>query len=87
MQVIENLSELTNLESLFLGKNKITQLNNLESLSKLKLLSIQSNRIVSIANLEKLTNLEELYLSHNGIQVLLVNITFCIYIDTISSGN
>lgn len=69
MQVIENLDELINLESLFLGKNKITKLDNLQFLTKLKLLSMQSNRIVTIANLEKLTNLEELYISHNGIQV------------------
>lgn len=79
LQVIENLDELTNLESLFLGKNKITQLNNLQSLSKLKLLSIQSNRIVTIANLDKLINLEELYLSHNGIQVFMVHSAFEIY--------
>lgn len=67
--MIENLDELINLESLFLGKNKITHLNNLLSLTKLKLLSIQSNRIVTIENLDRLVNLEELYLSHNGIQV------------------
>lgn len=75
-QVIENLDQLVNLESLFLGKNKITQLNNLQSLSKLKLLSIQSNRIVNIENLDGLVNLEELYLSHNGIQVFKLGVEF-----------
>ena len=60
---------MDNLESLYLGKNKITQISNLDTISKLKLLSLQSNRIVTIENLDKLVNLEELYISHNGIKV------------------
>lgn len=40
-QAIENIDTLTNLESLFLGKNKITKLQNLDALSNLRVLSMQ----------------------------------------------
>ena len=68
-QVLENLSSLTKLRSLFVGKNKIAKIVNLEALTELKLLSIQSNRIIKLENLDQLLNLEELYISHNGLQV------------------
>lgn len=41
LQVIENLDGLTNLNSIFLGKNKITKLQNLDSLINLKILGVQ----------------------------------------------
>lgn len=41
LQAIENIDTLTNLDSLFLGKNKITKLQNLDALSNLTVLSIQ----------------------------------------------
>ena len=40
-QAIENIDTLTSLESLFLGKNKITKLQNLDALSNLRVLSMQ----------------------------------------------
>jgi len=41
VQVIENLDTLVQLDSLYLGKNKITQLQNLSSLTQLTVLSLQ----------------------------------------------
>lgn len=41
LQAIENIDTLTNLDSLFLGKNKITKLQNLDALTNLTVLSIQ----------------------------------------------
>ncbi|ODV92425.1 hypothetical protein CANCADRAFT_86714 [Tortispora caseinolytica NRRL Y-17796] len=66
---IENLDGFTNLNQLWLGKNKITEFANLGSNlgATLKILSIQSNRITSLKGLENLTELEELYISHNGL--------------------
>lgn len=40
-QAIENIDTLTSLESLFLGKNKITKLQNLDALTNLTVLSMQ----------------------------------------------
>ncbi|XP_032081541.1 protein phosphatase 1 regulatory subunit 7 isoform X2 [Thamnophis elegans] len=67
---IQNIDTLTNLDSLFLGKNKITKLQNLDALTNLTVLSIQSNRLTKIEGLQNLVNLRELYLSHNGIEVI-----------------
>lgn len=39
--MIENVDALTSLESLFLGKNKITKLQNLDALTNLTVLSMQ----------------------------------------------
>ena len=61
---------MTNLTELWLGKNKITQLDGLDTLVNLRLLSIQSNRIVKLEGLDKLSKLEELYISHNGLKEL-----------------
>lgn len=41
LQAIENIDALANLDSLFLGKNKITKLQNLDALTNLTVLSIQ----------------------------------------------
>jgi len=40
-QVIENLDTLVQLDSLYLGKNKITQIQSLSSLTQLTILSLQ----------------------------------------------
>ena len=52
--MIEGLDGLVNLESLFLGKNKISKLQNLGCLKKLKVLSIQvqKKRVVRAFMLE-----------------------------------
>ena len=67
MKTIENLETLTNLEELWLGKNKITEIRGLDTLTNLKILSIQSNRLTSITGLDNLVNLEELHISHNAL--------------------
>lgn len=41
LQAIENIDTLAHLDSLFLGKNKITKLQNLDALTNLTVLSIQ----------------------------------------------
>lgn len=69
-QIIENLDGLTNLEELYLGKNKISRIDNLASLTKLNILSLQCNRLRTIENLEALTNLTQLYLSENGLTMI-----------------
>jgi protein phosphatase 1 regulatory subunit 7 len=66
--VTQNLEALTNLTELWLGKNKITEIQGLDTLSSLVRISIQSNRLTSIGTgLSKLHKLEELYLSHQAI--------------------
>ncbi|XP_034498631.1 protein phosphatase 1 regulatory subunit 7 [Ailuropoda melanoleuca] len=70
VSAIENIDTLTSLESLFLGKNKITKLQNLDALTNLTVLSMQSNRLTKMEGLQSLVNLRELYLSHNGIEVI-----------------
>ncbi|XP_068025555.1 protein phosphatase 1 regulatory subunit 7-like, partial [Melanerpes formicivorus] len=67
---IENIDTLATLDSLFLGKNKITKLQNLDALTSLTVLSVQNNRLTKIEGLQSLVNLRELYLSHNGIEVI-----------------
>ncbi|KVH93877.1 Leucine-rich repeat-containing protein, partial [Cynara cardunculus var. scolymus] len=66
LRVIENLQNLTNLQELWLGRNRIKAIN-LCGLKCIKKLSLQSNRLTSMKGLEECTALEELYLSHNGI--------------------
>ena len=41
VQAIENLDTLVQLDSLYLGKNKITKIQNLSSLTNLTILSLQ----------------------------------------------
>ena len=41
LQVIENLDTLVQLDSLYLGKNKVTKIQNLSSLTQLTILSLQ----------------------------------------------
>ncbi|KAI8553781.1 hypothetical protein RHMOL_Rhmol05G0043100 [Rhododendron molle] len=64
--VMENLQNLTILQELWLGRNRIRAIN-LCGLKCIKKISLQSNRLTSIAGLEECVALEELYLSHNGI--------------------
>jgi protein phosphatase 1 regulatory subunit 7 len=73
IRAIENLDGL-NLEELYLGKNKITQITGLTSPSlamSLTILDLKSNRIRNFGDgLKALTNLEELYISHNALESL-----------------
>ncbi|ETW36175.1 hypothetical protein PFTANZ_03093 [Plasmodium falciparum Tanzania (2000708)] len=66
--MIENIEHLTNLEELWLGKNKIEQIN-LPYLPKLKKLSVQHNRLTDICekSIKNILCVEELYISYNKI--------------------
>ena len=64
------LGVLTSLEELWLGKNRITQLDHAEltPLIRLRILDVQSNRLTSIEGLPpSMPSLEEFYIAHNGI--------------------
>lgn len=66
LRVMEGLQNMTILQELWLGRNRIrtVDLCGLKSLVKI---SLQSNRLTSMLGFEECINLEELYLSHNGI--------------------
>ena len=49
--LISGLSNLTSLESLWLGKNKITNIVGLETLKNVRKLDVQSNRLTSVEGL------------------------------------
>ncbi|RDY00858.1 Protein phosphatase 1 regulatory subunit 7, partial [Mucuna pruriens] len=66
LRVMENLQNLTNLQELWLGRNRIKAVN-LCGLKCIKKISLQSNRLTSMTGFEGCIALEELYLSHNGI--------------------
>ncbi|TXG61448.1 hypothetical protein EZV62_012811 [Acer yangbiense] len=66
LRVMENLQNLTNLEELWLGRNRIKAVD-LCGLKCIKKISLQSNRLTSMKGFEDCVALEELYLSHNGI--------------------
>lgn len=51
MQVMENMQTLTNLQELWLGRNRIKSIN-LCGLKCIKKLSLQSNRLTSMKGLE-----------------------------------
>ena len=64
------LLNLTLLEELWLGKNKIERMSGLSGLVSLRKLDVQSNRLTTIDGLldsSVASTLEELYLSHNAI--------------------
>ncbi|KAK3006798.1 hypothetical protein RJ639_015759 [Escallonia herrerae] len=66
LRVMENMQSLTNLQELWLGRNRIREIN-LCGLKCIKKISLQSNRLTTISGLEECIAVEELYLSHNGI--------------------
>lgn len=68
MQEIENLETLTNLQQLWLGRNRISEIQNLSALTLVRQLSLQANRLESMAGVSVMIGLEELYLSQNGIK-------------------
>jgi protein phosphatase 1 regulatory subunit 7 len=68
MQTIENLDSLTQLQQLWLGRNRISEIANLRSLTNVRQLSLQANRLESMAGVGVMLGLEELYLSQNGIK-------------------
>ncbi|CAI7839825.1 unnamed protein product [Closterium sp. NIES-53] len=66
---MENLSHLSALEELWVGRNKIREVR-VEGLSALVKMSVQSNRLTCMRGLESCTRLQELYLSNNGISTM-----------------
>lgn len=69
--MIEGLNGLLNLESLWLGKNKIEDINGIAQLRKLKKLDVQNNRLSRLGEeLSEMENLEELYLACNAIETV-----------------
>lgn len=66
LRVMENLQNLTILQELWLGRNRIRTVD-LCGLKCIKKLSLQSNRLTSMMGFQECIALEELYLSHNGI--------------------
>ncbi|BFG39862.1 hypothetical protein CerSpe_261370 [Prunus speciosa] len=66
LRVMENLQNMTHLQELWLGRNRI-KVVNLCGLKCIKKISLQSNRLTSMTGFEECVALEELYLSHNGI--------------------
>lgn len=69
IRLMDGLKTLTKLTELWLGRNRIREVN-LCGLRGLVKISIQSNRLTSIRGFDECTALEELYLSHNGISVM-----------------
>lgn len=64
------LCNLTSLEELWIGKNKIESIapDCFKTLKKLRRLDLQSNRLTKLEHLHHISDtLEELYLSHNAI--------------------
>ncbi|KAF5195892.1 phosphatase 1 regulatory subunit [Thalictrum thalictroides] len=66
LRIMENMQTLTNLQELWLGRNRIRTVN-LCGLKCIRKMSLQSNRLTSMTGFQDCVALEELYLSHNGI--------------------
>lgn len=64
---MDGLQQLTSLQSLWLGKNKIEKIEHVGQMQVLKQLDVQSNRLTALSGLEELSSLRELYLAHNRI--------------------
>jgi len=70
-QSIDDLSGVPGLTSLWLGRNKITELTGLDAVPGLTQLGLQSNRLTSLVpGLAPVVGLRELYVSHNGLTSL-----------------
>jgi protein phosphatase 1 regulatory subunit 7 len=88
LQVMEQLSGLVSLKSLWLGKNKIEHIEDLSALVNLTQLDIQCNRLTSCEGLAGLISLQELYLANNNISSLqglidALPVTICPNLNTI----
>ncbi|KAA3610504.1 MAG: leucine-rich repeat domain-containing protein [Calditrichaeota bacterium] len=62
-----DLKNFTNLQSLYLSYNKISDISFLKGLSNLQSLDLSSNKISDYSFLKGLSNLQSLYLSYNKI--------------------
>jgi Leucine-rich repeat (LRR) protein len=64
-EVPRGLERLTQLKSLFLTANQLTNVKGLEKLTQLEELLIDANQLTNVTGLEKLTKLKMLSLMHN----------------------
>ena len=82
---------LTNLEELWLGKNRISSIDSkqLAPLTHLRILDVQSNRLSSVDSLPPLPALQELYIAHNGIALIATDtLAGCPHLSTVDvTGN
>lgn len=62
---ITGLSELANLEELYISHNLLTEISGLDNNIHLRVLDISSNQVTSLAHLAHLRDLEELWASSN----------------------
>ncbi|CAL6087277.1 Conserved_hypothetical protein [Hexamita inflata] len=83
---ISYLSNLSNLEQLYLWNNKIQDIYHLKYLIKLQCLSLEENQVIDISTIKFLTELQELCLSDNYIVDIsaLANLSF---LSDLSIGN
>lgn len=65
---LTGISSFSNIESLFVQNNKISNVDEISKLTKLKTLQLSNNgEKLNLSNIEKLTNLTGLYLNNNGL--------------------
>lgn len=62
---MSGLSELLNLEELYISHNLLTEISGLEDNSNLHVLDISNNKIASLTNIGHLEKLEEVWASSN----------------------
>ena len=65
-----NVSNLVNLERLYCGHNKLTEIQGLDKLANLKSLHCTNNQLTEIKGLDKLVNLELLFCHNNKLKEL-----------------
>jgi internalin A len=61
----KGMEKLTQLEKLYLGANKLTDVTGLEKLDQLEGLHLNNNQLTDVKGLEKLTQLKHLFLQNN----------------------
>ena len=64
-EVPKELEKLTQLETLNLGRNKLTSVKGLEKLTKLRQLDLYNNQLIDVKGLERFTQLKQLSLTNN----------------------
>lgn len=69
-EIIENITNLKNLEVLNLEKNQLTDISKLGKLTNLKDVNLYNNKITEISQLAQLQYIEKLILNKNGISSL-----------------
>ena len=64
-KIPKEVSSLTQISTLFLSGNQLTEIQCLDNLKNLTILYLSNNQFTEIQGLDKLTNLKTLYLSNN----------------------